>query len=82
MVAILAVYDIFFGAHKIAGYLAVINGVLTPVVFGCVIAYLLAPIVDLLERTLLRPWAAGGHGGAQARAPGCASSACCSRCFW
>lgn len=60
VIAILAVYDIFFGAHKIAGYLAVINGVLTPVVFGCVIAYLLAPIVDLLERTLLRPWAAAG----------------------
>ncbi len=67
VIAILAVYDIFFGAHKLAGYLSVVNHVLTPVVFGCVIAYLLAPIVDFLERTLLRRWAAAGTATRQPR---------------
>ena len=57
VVAILAVYDIFFGMHKIAGYLDFLGGIVTPVVYGGAIAYLLAPIVDFLERTLLRSWA-------------------------
>lgn len=60
VIAILAVYDIFFGMHKIAGYLSVLNAVFMPVACGAAIAYLLAPIVDFLERTVLRPWAAQG----------------------
>lgn len=55
--AILAVYDIFWGEHKIASYLDFLGGIVTPIVYGCAIAYLLAPIVDFLERTLLRSWA-------------------------
>lgn len=60
VIAILSVYDIFFGAHRIAGYLNVLETVFTPVVCGAAIAYLLAPIVDFLERTVLRRWAARG----------------------
>lgn len=61
VIAILAVYDIIFGPHKLAGYLGLLGGVITPVLYGCAIAYLLAPIVDFLERTVLRPWAAAGR---------------------
>ena len=43
VIAILAVYDIIFGPHKLAGYLGLLGGVITPVLYGCAIAYLLAP---------------------------------------
>ena len=49
VIAILAVYDIIFGPHKLAGYLGLLGGVITPVLYGCAIAYLLAPIVDFLH---------------------------------
>ncbi len=60
VVAILAVYDIFLGNHKIVGYGATLAAVVTPVAVGGAIAYLLAPIVDFLERTVLRRWAQEG----------------------
>ena len=60
VLAILAMYDILFGAHKIAVYFGVLSTILTPIIYGGAIAYLLAPIVDFLERTVLRPWAAPG----------------------
>ncbi len=59
--AILALYDILFGEHRIAGYLGVLGTIVTPVVYGGAIAYLLAPIVDFLERTVLSPWARSGQ---------------------
>lgn len=60
VLAILAMYDILFGAHKIAVYFGVLSTIFTPIIYGGAIAYLLAPIVDFLERTVLRPWAAPG----------------------
>ena len=59
-VAILAVYDILFGAHKIGTYLGILGTIVTPIAYGAAIAYLLAPIVDFLERTVLRRWAREG----------------------
>ena len=59
--AILALYDIVLGEHRIAGYLGVLGAIVTPVVYGGAIAYLLAPIVDFLERTVLSPWARSGQ---------------------
>lgn len=59
--AILALYDILFGEHRIAGYLGVLGAIVTPVIYGGAIAYLLAPIVDFLERTVLSPWARSGQ---------------------
>ena len=51
--AILLVYDTFFAAGaSFAGRLMVI---LAPVLYGAFIAYLLAPVVDFFERTLLEP---------------------------
>ena len=41
VVAILAVYDIFLGNHKIVGYGATLAAVVTPVAVGGAIAYLL-----------------------------------------
>lgn len=58
--AILAAYDILLGAHRLLAYLGIIATVSMPVVMGAVIAYLLAPIVDFLERTVLHRWAAKG----------------------
>ena len=51
--AILLVYDTFFASGaSFAGRLMVI---LAPVLYGAFIAYLLAPVVDFFERTLLEP---------------------------
>ena len=53
VVAILAVYDILLGDHRIGGYLGFLGAIITPIAYGAAIAYLLAPIVDFLERTVL-----------------------------
>ena len=55
--AILAAYDIFLGAHKLMDYFGIFTTIMTPVVLGGTIAYLLSPVVDFFERTLLHPWA-------------------------
>ena len=60
VVAILAVYDILLGDHRIGGYLGFLGAIITPIAYGAAIAYLLAPIVDFLERTVLRRWAGEG----------------------
>lgn len=60
VIAILAVYDILFGEHKIGTYVSILGAIITPIAYGVAIAYLLAPIVDFLERTVLRHWAYEG----------------------
>ncbi len=55
--AILAAYDIFLGAHKLMDYFGIFTTIMTPVLLGGTIAYLLSPVVDFFERTLLHPWA-------------------------
>lgn len=52
--ALFSVYDIFFGAHKIISFFRFLTNAAMPVIYGCVIAYLLAPIVNFIERTLFR----------------------------
>lgn len=60
VIAILTFYDALFGAHKTGVYISTAVAIITPILYGCAIAYLFAPIVDFLERTLLKKWAAPG----------------------
>ncbi len=56
--AILAAYDIFLGAHKLMDYFSILTAIMTPVALGATIAYLLSPVVDFFEHTILHPWSA------------------------
>lgn len=58
--AILIFYDIFFGQNKIWVYIKDLNNILSPVIWGLIIAYLFAPVVNFLERTVLRPFGLEG----------------------
>lgn len=60
VIAILTVYDALFGAHKTGVYINSAVAIITPILYGCAIAYLLSPIVDILEHTILKRWAAPG----------------------
>ena len=60
VIAILTVYDVFFGSHQTVVYFKFLGAVITPVVYGGAIAYLLAPVVDFWEHTILRRWAEPG----------------------
>ena len=60
VLALFVVFDLLLGSHRTAGYFKVLATISTPVVYGCVIAYLLYPIVDFFERTILHRWATHG----------------------
>ena len=58
--AILIFYDIFFGQNRLWVYIKALDRILRPVTWGLIIAYILAPVVNFLERTILAPVAAEG----------------------
>ncbi len=58
--AILVFYDIFFGQNMVWHYIKALDHILRPVTWGLIIAYILAPVVNFLERTILAPVAAEG----------------------
>lgn len=60
VLAIFAAYDTILGAHRLLGYIRALGVIITPVAMGGAIAYLLAPISDFLERTILHRWATKG----------------------
>lgn len=62
--AILLFYDTLFGRRVAQSFFGTLAGALTPIVYGAVIAYLLAPVIDFWERLLFREQVA------QARAEG------------
>ena len=52
--AILAFYDTFFLSGTLPKFLTRLLSILAPVLYGCAMAYLLAPIVNFLEQKLLK----------------------------
>jgi len=52
--AILLFYDTMFGQRVAQSFFGTLAGALSPIVYGAMIAYLLAPIIDFWERLLFR----------------------------
>lgn len=48
-------YYLIFRGDKIAEKISAVCKILTPVIYGIIIAYLLTPIVNFIERKILRP---------------------------
>jgi len=56
---ILAFYDTFFLTGTLQKFFTKLMGILAPVLYGCAMAYLLAPVVNFLERKPLKKLVAG-----------------------
>lgn len=54
--AVLVFYDTFYMGGTLQRFVNKLFSVLAPVLYGCVIAYLLTPVMSWIERTLLRVW--------------------------
>ena len=52
---VLLFYDLVFQDSAIMIYAAKLTGILAPVLYGCVIAYILTPVVNAIERFLFGP---------------------------
>ena len=52
--AVMLIYDIVFRDSIVMNYAGVLMGILAPVLYGAAMAYLLAPIVNWFERSVLR----------------------------
>ncbi len=52
---VLLFYDLVFQGSTIAYYVNKLNGILAPVLYGAVIAYILTPVVNAIERGLFGP---------------------------
>lgn len=50
--AILLFYDTLFGSHTIVSFFKTLHGALKPILYGALIAYLLAPVINFFERKL------------------------------
>ena len=60
--AIMLIYDVVFRDSIVMAYAGKLASILAPILYGCAMAYLLAPVVNWFERAIFR------HGGQ--RAPG------------
>ena len=60
---ILLFYDLIFRSSIVLKYMAVLMDILAPILYGCCMAYLLSPVVNWVERIVLRR--SGGTGGWQ-----------------
>ena len=54
--AVLVFYDTFYMGGTLQRFVSKLFSVLAPVLYGCVIAYLLTPVMNWIERTLRRGW--------------------------
>lgn len=52
--AIMLIYDLIFRDSIVMVYTGKLLGILAPILYGCAIAYLLAPVVNWFERVVLR----------------------------
>lgn len=54
--AIMLIYDLIFREQDslVMSYAGMLMGIIAPILYGCVIAYLLAPILNWFERVILR----------------------------
>lgn len=59
--AILVFYDTFFLSGTLQKFFSKLMGILAPILYGCGMAYLLAPVVNFLEQKLLRGLTAGKY---------------------
>jgi len=59
--AILVFYDTFFLSGTLQKFFSKLMGILAPILYGCGMAYLLAPGVNFLEQKLLRGLTAGKY---------------------
>lgn len=50
--AILLFYDTLFGSHTIVSFFQTLHGALKPILYGALIAYLLAPVINFFEKKL------------------------------
>ena len=60
---VLLFYDLVFRDSIVLNYLGVLLEILAPVLYGCAMAYLLAPVVNWFERVLFRRKRAAAHAG-------------------
>lgn len=54
-IAIMLAYFLFFRIDSIKGWLANINKIMAPVFYGFILAYLMAPLLNAIERKFIRP---------------------------
>lgn len=54
-VAIMVAYFLFFRIEQIKAWFDKINGILAPVFYGFILAYLMAPLLNAIERKFTRP---------------------------
>ena len=54
--AVLVFYDTFYMGGTLQRFVSKLFSVLAPVLYGCVIAYLLTPVMNWIERTLHHGW--------------------------
>ncbi|MDO4811639.1 MAG: AI-2E family transporter [Eubacteriales bacterium] len=54
--AILVFYDTFYMSGALQHFVSKLMGILAPVVYGFVIAYLLTPVVNWLETAIVKAW--------------------------
>ena len=59
--AILVFYDTFFLSGTLQKFFSKLMSILAPILYGCGMAYLLAPVVNFLEQKLLRGLTAGKY---------------------
>lgn len=52
--AVMLFYDLVFRSSIVMEYFDVLMGILAPILYGCAMAYLLAPVVNWFERILFR----------------------------
>lgn len=52
--AVMLIYDLVFRDSIVMAYAEKLMGILAPILYGCVIAYLLAPLVNWFERIIFR----------------------------
>lgn len=55
-IALMLAYFLFFKIDSIKGGLSVINKALSPVFYGLVLAYLMAPLLNIIERKWIKPF--------------------------
>lgn len=81
--AVLVFYDTFYMGGTLQRFVSKLFSVLAPVLYGCVIAYLLTPVMNWIERTLRRGWQKLFPQKHLKTPPAsCASSASCWRRPW
>ena len=54
-VILMLIYYVIFNAGKVTGAISSILGILTPIITGCVIAYILTPLLNIIESRWLYP---------------------------